>query len=131
MFRLLLDIFSILVWSWTLLEFFSKGLIELPATISSIYLMLLGYYASEKELRRKKGGRWRERYGEFFVYAWALTLVLLVAFYRWGGRKLGYDIPAELPVIVGGVLVIFFVTQYLKIQHKSRQWRDKQKTSRH
>jgi len=114
-FLLLFDIFTFIVWIWLVIGFFSKGAFDLPEYISTLYLLLLAFYVGDKEIRRhRKKYLSRSRRGEYFVYLWGLTLVCLVGFYVWGGNKLGYHIPRELPTVAGSVLILYILTEYLK-----------------
>ncbi len=109
------DVFSLLVWAMLLAEFFTKGRFHVSIAVSSIYLLILAYYVGDKELRR-----WRKKYysklrhGEYFVYLWGMTLFAIVGYYVWGGREAGYLIPGELPTVAGSVIILYFLTEYLK-----------------
>lgn len=115
------NVATIGLWGWTALEFLTRRAITVPGTAADLYLLLLAIYAGDKELER-----WRHRHqsisqrGEYFVIGWVgLTLLTLIVELD-GGRKVGYVVPHELPLIVGGVLVIYFATQYLKVEYRNR-----------
>ncbi len=111
--------YTLVIWAWLVLEFFTHNQIRLPVSMSTIYLTLVGVYVGDKELARsKKKYRARGLHGELFVLLWLATLIgvsLVVAF---GGYRNGYRIPADLPVIAGTVLVLWLATQYLKEQRE-------------
>lgn len=114
-FLTLFDSFTLIVWAWLLISFVNKGRFDLPEYVSTVYLLILAYYVGDKEIRRhRKKYLSRARRGEYFVFLWGITLVAMVGFYVWGGNNLGYKIPTELPTIAGSVLVLYFLTEYLK-----------------
>ena len=120
-FLLSFDILTFLIWIWFMAEFLTKGVIDFPTWFSSIYLLILVFYVTDKEIRR-----WRKKYnskyrrGEYFVFLWSLTLVGIVGFCVWGGNRLGYKIPHELPTIAGSVLLLYIITEYLKEEFKNK-----------
>ena len=115
LFLTLFDIYTVVVWIWLVSAFLSKGHFDMPEFVSTLYLLILAFYVGDKELRRhRKKYTSRLRKGEYFVYLWGLTLVLAVGFYAWGGSSLGFRIPRELPTVSGTVLILYFITEYLK-----------------
>lgn len=106
-FLLLFDIYTLFVWFLLVLEFLTKGNYRLSTILVTLYLILLTFYASDKEIRRWRRKLERKRKGEIFVYLWILTLVGIVAFYIFGGQKKGYTTPGKLPTITGAVLIIY------------------------
>ncbi len=113
------NVFTVIIWGWIVLEFLSRGQYRLSSTFSNLYLILLGYYAAEKEILR-----WQHRYtvlqrrGELFVYGWAVTAVTMFLVETLGGIDHGYRVPGQLSLIVGAVLVIFVVTAFLKAEQQ-------------
>ena len=122
LFLTLFDVFTFIIWGWLLMEFLTKGEINLPTWISTFYLLILVYYVSDKEIRR-----WRKKYfskyrrGEYFVYLWGLTLVIIVGYCVWGGNRLDYSVPHELPTIAGSVLILYIITEYLKEEFRKKK----------
>lgn len=125
LFLILFDVFTLIVWSWLVIEFITKEKIVLPELISTLYLLILASYVGNKEIKRGQKRyfpRWRK--GEYFVYLWGLTLVIIVAWYIWGGNRLGYLIPRELPVVAGSVLILYIFTEYHKGSGQKRRMRN-------
>ena len=120
-FLLAFNIFTALLWGWVLLEFFTKGRTIVPQMAGELYLLVLGYYVGDKEIRR-----WRKKYqsrnhpGELFVGGWLVTTLVIVAVEIFGGAEHGYHLPDQLALIVSGVLVIFVITEYLKTEFRKR-----------
>ncbi len=112
---LLFDVFTLVIWAWLVLDFFSKGQYQVPLAASSIYVMVLAFYVGDKEIRK-----WRRKYfnrfrhGEYFAYLWGITLLFMLGYYVWGGKDRGFHLPTELPTIAGSVLLLYFLTEYLK-----------------
>jgi len=119
-FLVLLDIFTLFIWLWLMAEFVSRGRYCLPTILSTIYIIVLTFYASDKEIRRWKGGLTGKRRGEVFVFLWILTLVLIVGHYLFFGQANNYLIPKELPTITGAVVVIYIITDYLKKEFRKK-----------
>jgi len=88
--------------------------------MTSLYLIILTYYASDKEIRRWRKKIIRHRHGEIFVYLWLLTLIFIVFFYIISGKEKGYQIPSDLPTIAGSVLIIYIITDYLKEEFRKK-----------
>lgn len=101
-----------------ILAFLTKQAFEVPWSIVDLYLILLMFYATDKEIRR-----WRHKHtsakhrGEYITIAWAAAIVLMVLIEIFGGAKRGYIVPSHMPLAVGGVIIIFFITQYLKSEY--------------
>lgn len=120
-FLIAFDVLTLVIWGLLVAEFITKGQINFPAWASSIYLLILAFYVTDKEIHR-----WRKKYssryrrGEYFVYLWAMTLVVMVGFCVWGGNQQGYHIPRELPTVAGAVIILYIITEYLKEEFKKR-----------
>lgn len=90
-------------------------------TTANLYLITLGYYVGDKEI-----DRWRHRYhsrnhkGEYFVLGWAVTGGLMLLIEIFGGAEHGYHVPNHVAFVVGSVLVIYFITEYLKSEWRRR-----------
>ncbi len=101
-----------------IVAFFSKEAFEIPWSVVDLYLILLMFYATDKEIRR-----WRHQHrsarhrGEYMTYAWAGSVVIMLLIEIFGGAKHGYVVPNHMPLAVGGVVIIYFVTQYLKSEY--------------
>lgn len=115
------NLFTIALWVWALLEFFSKGATEVTVTFANIYLLILAYYAGDKEVRRwRRRHEARKRRGELFVYGWVATALLLFLIEVLGGGANGYQVPRQLPYIAGSVAIIYLVTEVLKSEFRKR-----------
>lgn len=106
--------YTLFIWLWLCLDFFTLGRFFFPSFLASFYLIILAYYATDKEIRRWRNKLEGRRHGEVFVYLWVLTLAALVMFYIASGRAEGYRISPELPTIAGTVMIIYIITDYLK-----------------
>lgn len=119
-FLLLFDVFTIVIWLVVILEFFTKEVIYLPALLTSIYIIILTFYASDKEIRRWRHRLKRKRRGEVFVILWVFTLLCVLGFYFFYGQKSGYIIPRDLLTITGSVMVIYIITDILKEEFQKK-----------
>ncbi len=110
---LLFDAYTIFIWGWLILEFFSKGEIRVPTSMTTVYLVILGIYVGDKEFERlRKRYSSRQLHGERFVLLWVITLIAVssvIAFFR-----NGYHMPADLPVVTACVLVLWLASEYVK-----------------
>ncbi len=115
------DLFTIVLWGWVVLEFLSQGRLAVWDTLAELYLIVLAYYVGDKEIRRwQRRYRSRQRHGERFVLLWSGTALALLLFEVAGGNQYGYRLPSSLPLLTGGVLVIFLITEYLKAEFRQR-----------
>ncbi|MFA5070335.1 MAG: hypothetical protein WC528_03560 [Patescibacteria group bacterium] len=114
------DVFTVIIWFLLLLEFFTREVIYLPTVLTSAYILLLTFYASDKEIRRWRKKLRGERHGEFFVFLWMLTLILILSFYLFYGQKVGYIIPRDLATITGSVFVIYIITDIFKEEFQKK-----------
>jgi hypothetical protein len=121
-FLILFDVYTVIIWLLLLVEFLGRGVFETPAVLISLYLIVLTYYASDKEIRRwrlkQKFGR---RRGEIFVFLWVITLIAVVAYYILGGEEKGYNISGSLLTVAGAVAIIYMITDYLKEEFSRRK----------
>ena len=120
-FLILFDIFTMFIWFLLILEFFTRGEIYLPTVLSSAYILLLTFYASDKEIRRWRKKLKRQRRGEVFVFVWIMTLIIVVSFYLFYGEKAGYVIPGDLATITGSVVIIYIITDIFKEEFQKRK----------
>lgn len=120
-FLILFDVFTMFIWFLLILEFFTRGIIYLPTVLTSAYILLLTFYASDKEIRRWRKKLKRQRRGEVFVFVWILTLIFAVSFYLFYGEKTGYAIPRDLATITGSVVVIYIITDIFKEEFQKRK----------
>lgn len=117
----LFNIFTILVWGWFALQFLGRGAPDVPRSLGDLYLLVLGYYAGDKEIRR-----WRRQHesvrrrGELFVIGWAATIFFMLIIEIFGGAEQGYRVPEDMAFVVGGVFIIYVVTQYLKSEFRRK-----------
>lgn len=115
------DLFTIIFWGLIFAEFLTKGTWETPSALTELYLIVLVFYAGDKEIRRwRKLYISRDRHGEYFVLGWSMTLVVMLGIELISGSKLGYTLPHDMPLLTSAVLVIFFVTEYLKKEFRRR-----------
>jgi len=120
-FLLLFDAYTLVVWLLLLAEFFTRNKVFLPTILTSIYIIILTFYASDKEIRRWRHRLKRARRGEVFVLLWVLTLIAIVTFYLYYGEKSGYAIPGDLLTITGSVMVIYIITDILKEEFQKKK----------
>lgn len=117
----LFNIFTILLWGANLLEFFTKGKWSVSETIANIYLILLTYYVTDKELRR-----WHSNYvshrrpGEMIVVGWICTALIMLTIETAGGAEHGYIVPRQLPLITSTVTIIFVLSEYVKTEFRRK-----------
>lgn len=111
----LFSLFTALLWGLVVLEFLARGRYGVPELLPELYLLILGFYVGDKEVRR-----WRRRYqprhrpGELFVAVWLITTLIMLGIEIIGGAEHGYRVPHQLPFITSGVLVLYVITEYLK-----------------
>lgn len=111
------NIYTIVLWGWYIVSFFTKEALHVPRTLVDAYLLILTYYAGDKEIHR-----WRHQHsttrrrGEFFVAGWVTVLIMVVVIDLLGGAGHGYHMPDYLPFTVGVVVVIYLITRYLKTE---------------
>lgn len=121
-FLLFYNIGTILLMGWFVLAFLSKGARNVSETIANLYLVVLGFYVGDKEIER-----WRKQYhshsrrGEYFVLGWALVGAGMLLIEIFGGAEHGYRVPEHFAFVVGSVLVMYFITVYLKSEHRRRE----------
>jgi hypothetical protein len=120
-FLLLFDAYTLVVWFLLVAEFFTRNKIFLPTILTSLYIIILTFYASDKEIRRWRHRLKRARRGEIFVLLWVLTLITVMAFYLYQGERAGYTIPGDLLTITGSVMVIYIITDILKEEFQKKR----------
>lgn len=120
-FLLLFDAYTLVVWLLLVLEFFTRNKVFLPTIMTTLYLIILTFYASDKEIRRWRHRLKRARRGEIFVLLWVLTLITVVAFYLYCGKKSDYSISGDLLTITGSVMVIYIITDILKEEFQKKK----------
>jgi len=118
-FILAFNIFTVLYLGMILVEFLMKGEWVAPNALADLYLLILVYVAGDKEIRRwRKKYIARSRHGEIFVLAWSVLTAAILVVEVLGGTKAGYRMPHDLPLVVGGVLAIYIITEYLKAEFR-------------
>lgn len=118
-FVIMYNLATIFLWAAFLYVFFSRGEQMVPWTVVELYLLLLTYYAGDKEIRRWHHSHNSRRVrGEVIVVGWAVTILLMFGAEIFGGAEHGYIVPQHLPLTVGGVVLIYLVTQYLKAEYR-------------
>jgi len=120
--NLLVNIFflyTIVAYVWVLFELFSKGIIETPIAVSAIYLTALSIYVGDKEIRRNLNKHTHPlRHGEYYVYLWGLTFFAASMFVVLWGSSIGYVLPADLSTNAGVVVILYFITDFLKTKRR-------------
>lgn len=120
-FIVIFNSFTILLWGWFALEFFTRRETLVPPNLGNIYLIALAFYAGDKEIRRwRHDHRSKKQRGEYIVMAWVAAILIMVMIEIFGGFDYGYRVPKDMPLVVGSVVVIFFLTQYLKTEFENR-----------
>lgn len=115
------NLLTVVVWLWVLGDFFSRGGLVVPRAFVDVYIIALTYYAGDKEFRR-----WRDKYhpaqrhGELFVLGWVLTSFAIILFEIFGGGEAGYHVPEDLPILAGCAVVVYLMTEYLKLEYRQR-----------
>lgn len=113
------NVASLLLLGAFILNFLLKNPYEIPWSLIDLYLILLIFYASDKEIRR-----WRHQHqsvshrGEYMTLTWIGTIVFMLLIEVLGGAERGYRVPHHMPLAVGGIAIIYFVTQYLKSEYR-------------
>jgi peptidoglycan/LPS O-acetylase OafA/YrhL len=113
----LFDTYTLLIWAWLVLEFFSKSELRVPTSLTTVYLVILGIYVGDKEFERlRKRYSSRQLHGERFVLLWVMTLIaisIVIAFFH-----NGYHMPGDLPVVTACVLILWLASEYVKKNKK-------------
>lgn len=116
------NIFTVILLAWFIGEFVTKGALAVPNTLAEIFLLVLVFYAGDKELHR-----WHHRHasstrrGEMFVLGWVGIAIIMLLIESFGGEKLGFRVPRDIPLVVWSVIVIFIITEYLKSEFRKRK----------
>lgn len=116
------NIFTIVLWAWFVVEFVTKGSFAVLNILAEIYLLILVFYAGDKELHRwhHRLSR-RQRRGELLVYAWTVLGMATYAIEQVGGGRAGLAVPHDLPLVVWSVIIIYIITEFLKSEfHRHR-----------
>jgi hypothetical protein len=118
-FILAFNLFTVFYLGMICVEFLTKGEWTAPGALADLYLLILVYVAGDKEIRRwRKKYVARNRHGEIFVISWSFLTVAILAVELLGGAKAGYRMPHDLPLVEGGVLAIYIITEYLKAEFR-------------
>ncbi|MFH0829438.1 MAG: hypothetical protein V1907_04700 [Candidatus Kerfeldbacteria bacterium] len=121
--RLFIRVFNvatILLMVGYVVEFVTKGRWIIPNTVAEVFLLVLVFYAGDKELHRWHHKHTRSyRRGELFVFAWAVLGIMMFVIESIGGNSFGYHVPKDIPLVIWSVIVIYIITEYLKSEfHK-------------
>lgn len=115
-FILAFNVATLLLMIAYVIEFLTKNRFTVPNAIAEVFLLVLVFYAGDKELHRwhhhKKGPN---RRGELFVLAWIILGITMYVLESLGGG-LGFMVPKDLGLVVWSVIVIFVITEYLKAE---------------
>ncbi len=116
------NIATILLMVGYVIEFLTRNRFNVPNAVSEVFLLVLVFYAGDKELHRwhhKNGGS--DRRGELFVLVWVVLGITMYILESMGGGVLGFTVPHDLGMVVWSVIIIFVITEYLKLEfHKKR-----------
>ena len=122
--RLFIKAFNIataLLMAWYVVEFISKERWRVPNTLAEIFLLILVFYAGDKELHRwhhrHKGSN---RHGELFVLAWVVLGATMYVIESIGGKTFGFSVPKDIPLVIWSVIIIYIITEYLKSEFHKR-----------
>lgn len=125
-FVILFNIATIVLWGAFVYAFLSRNAIEISWTVVDLYLIVLTYYAGEKEILR-----WRNKYrsvrrrGEYFVVGWVVTMFVMIMVEVMGGSEHGFTVPPHMGLATGGAFLIYLITTYLKTEYKRKSRVDK------
>lgn len=118
------NLFTVILWGSFVYAFFSRQSVIVPWSLVDLYLITLSFYAADKEIRR-----WRHLHrstklrGEYITFGWIGTIVFMLGIEVAGGGAYHYSVPQHMGLAVGGILIIYFVTQYLKAEYGQRRKR--------
>jgi hypothetical protein len=122
MLLLAFDFLTLLLIFWFIVSFITKSTVAVSEAIANVYLIILGYYVGNKEFERwRKRFHKNERRGEYYVAGWLLISMLMFAIEELGGRTRGFLVPHYLTFVVGGVTVMYVVTEILKSEAGKRR----------
>lgn len=120
-FILAFNAFTVLLWIWFIVEFLSKGTMSVPNAMAEVFLLILVFYAGDKELHR-----WHHQHphstkrGEIVVLVWVTLAAVMFLVESLGGAARGFRVPTDLPLVAWSVIVIFLITEYLKSEFHRR-----------
>lgn len=116
------NVATLLLMAAYVVEFVTKSRIVVPDAVAEVFLLVLVFYAGDKELHRwhhKDSGP--NRRGELFVLIWVVLGVTMYILESMGGGTLGFTVPHDLGMVIWSVIIIFVITEYLKSEfHRSR-----------
>ncbi len=101
---------------WLSLEMF--GYQPVLFEMTAVYLLILVTYAIQNRVFKWRGGVYKTRKGEFFVYFFWILTFFIYTLYSFDLIK---KIPDQLSVTFSGVTVIFFGTEIIKLVGKILQ----------
>ena len=113
----LLSLYTIVYLALTTANFFLGTTLPLSDRMMSVYIALLGAYATDKEVRRWVGRPEPPRKGTFFVYLWLILFLVLFTIQNFAPS---YKIPDYLHTVSLQVLAIFFGSKASKHLHGRR-----------
>jgi len=109
------NIATILLMVGYIVEFFTKDRFSMPNAVAEVFLLVLVFYAGDKELHRwHHHRRGPNRRGELFVLGWVVIGITMYIIESMGGGVLGFTVPGDLGLVVWSVIIIFVITEYLK-----------------
>lgn len=117
------NIATILLWGSFVYAFFGKQALTIPWSVVDLYLLVLTFYAADKEIRR-----WRHTHsstqhrGEYITFGWVVTIAFMLGVEVAGGGPAGYSVPSHMGLAVGGIVILYFITQYLKAEYEQRSF---------
>lgn len=112
---------TILLWGAFVYAFISKQGITIPWSVVDLYLLVLTFYAADKEIRRwRHAHRSTQHRGEYITFGWVVTIAFMLGVEVAGGGSAGYAVPSHMGLAVGGIVILYFITQYLKAEYEQR-----------
>ena len=123
---------TILLWGAFVYAFVSKHALTIPWSLVDLYLLVLTFYAADKEIRRwRHAHRSTQRRGEYITVGWVATMAFMLGVEVAGGGATGYSVPSHMGLAVGGIVILYFITQYLKAEYEQRDFAQEPKLPAH
>lgn len=126
------NLFTILLWGSFVYAFVTRQSVIVPWSLVDLYLLVLTFYAADKELRRwRHTHRSTQHRGEYITVGWIVTILFMLGVEVAGGGAYGYAVPAHMGLAVGGIVILYFITQYLKAEYEQRDFEQERKPTAH
>jgi len=116
--KIILNLWTVLTFTLFIIDFFSGHRFDTSTTaIEVVYLTLLGIYISDKEYERWRDGFHSRFFGEFFVIAWTLLMVIFVIITPMSDGQ--FKVPQDFAVVYASVIAAFAISQHSKALKKN------------